>query len=354
VQTSKHRTVLAVTRIAAIVLSIVTIITPAAATEATPDQTALVEGARREGQVRISTSAPAPGFKRFLAAFTAKYPFIDVAEGFYSAPAVNIASRLRDEMASKTAVTDVIHTANLADFIRMERQGQLLRYESAVYRELPAAAQSPRYWASARGIGTIIAYNKQALAPAQVPRAWRDLLKPTFAGGKIAIKDADAGTLFNQLYLLEQRLGGEFAESLADQKPAILQADKIITAIISRSILAGATVDHWRALTAEATEAGVVPVYPLEGMPLTLAPIAILADAPHPNAAKLFLDFTLSREGQQLLNTDIFGNYSMRSDVPASIDQRPLADAKPLLPTDWSDYLVANENFEQRFKSLFR
>ena len=47
---------------------------------------AMVEAARREGALAIADSAPGENFQKFLAAFKAKYPFLDVATGFYSGP----------------------------------------------------------------------------------------------------------------------------------------------------------------------------------------------------------------------------------------------------------------------------
>jgi iron(III) transport system substrate-binding protein len=331
----------------------VLIAAPAMAQAVAADQAALVEGARREGRINVATSAPAAGFHRFLAAFREKYPFIETDAGFQSAPSATIAARVEAEIASSKLTTDIIHTANLADFIRMEKAGQLLRYDLPEYKEYPKAARSPGFWASARAIGTILAYNKNVLGLGRAPRTWSDLLKPGFSGGKIAIKNVESGTLFNQMYLLEQRFGGEFLSQLAAQKPVIMRAEKMIDALAERSIEVAAAVDHWRAFTPAAMDGGIAAVYPREGMPLTLAPIAILAGAPHPNAAKLLLAFALSREGQLMLNDDVFNSYSMHPDVPSPPDLMPLAEARPLLPLDLDDYVAASATFPERFKSLF-
>jgi iron(III) transport system substrate-binding protein len=88
-------------------------------------------------------------------------------------------------------------------------------------------------------------------------------------------------------------------------------------------------------------------------MPLTLAPVGMLSDAPHPNAARLFMDFILSQEGQRLLDTDLYGMYSMRPDVPPPPGQQPLAEVHPLLPTNVDDYLKASRDFPRHFEELF-
>ena len=50
-------------------------------------------------------------------------------------------------------------------------------------------------------------------------------------------------------------------------------------------------------------------IYPSEGTAITLDGSAIIKNAPHPNAAKLFLDFTVSKEMQELV-VDKFGRRS--------------------------------------------
>ncbi|MBP2670540.1 MAG: iron transporter substrate-binding protein, partial [candidate division NC10 bacterium] len=55
-------------------------------------------------------------------------------------------------------------------------------------------------------------------------------------------------------------------------------------------------------------------IYPSEGTAITLDGSAIIKNAPHPTAAKLFLDWTVSKEMQQLM-VERFGRRSVRKDV---------------------------------------
>jgi iron(III) transport system substrate-binding protein len=134
----------------------------------------------------------------------------------------------------------------------------------------------------------------------------------------------------------------------------VATAPQLIDLLVRGEALVGATVDHFRAFEPDAVKAGIVGIYPMEGMPLTLAPIAILKGAPHPNSAKLLIDFTLSREGNTLLAHDIFGVYSSRKDVPPPEGQLPLEQTNPLLPQDLSDYEKASANFPEHFDSFFK
>jgi iron(III) transport system substrate-binding protein len=68
-------------------------------------------------------------------------------------------------------------------------------------------------------------------------------------------------------------------------------------------------------------------VYPPEGTPFVPGCAALAADAPHPNAARLFLSYLFSREAQQFL-VDIGGMRSFHPDVTLKSGRRPLAEIK--------------------------
>jgi iron(III) transport system substrate-binding protein len=319
------------------------------------DRAAIIEGARKEGQLALATSASQASFVKYLDAFKAKYPFLDVATGLYAAPTGRVLARVEAELRSGNVTVDVLHVANQAPYLEMARKGQLLHYPSAEYAAYPAGAHDGGHWATARAIGVIMAYNRNVLAADKAPRAWTDLLRPEFKGKKIIIQNAAAGTQFAQIYMLEKTLGLDFLKNLAAQEPVIVATTgQLIDSLVRGEALVGGTVDHWRAFEPEAMKAGIVPVYPTEGMPVAVAPIAIFKNAPHPNAARLFIDFVLSAEGQTLLNTELFGVYSMRNGLAPPPNQRSLAEAKPLLPTDLADYEKAAANFPNHFDSLFK
>lgn len=315
---------------------------------------ATIEAARKEGALAVADAAPGENFQKFMAAFRAKYPFLDTATGFYSAPTGRVLSRVNAEIDAKRLSFDVMLAANLAAWVDMTRAGKIARYNSPEYAAYPADAKDPGHFAAAQAIGVIMAYNKNKLDAGQAPKSWRDLLKPEFAGRQIAMQNAASGTQFNQLYLLQQTLGLDYIKQLSAQRPVVMATSaQIVDALARGEIKVAATLDHWRAFEPSAVQAGIVGVYPTEGMPLTLAPVGILTNAPHPNAARLFLDFILSHDGQELLDTKLYGMYSMRPDVPPPPGQKPLADTHPLLPADREAYIKASANFPRFFEEYF-
>ncbi len=318
------------------------------------ERPAVIEGARKEGKVAFANSISVAGFPKFLQAFSAKYPFIDATSGLYSAPTGRVLARIDAEMKARALSFDVLHVASLAPYLAMSRDGLLADYLSAELAAYPAEAHDRGQWTTARIVGVIMAYNRNTLPVAMAPKSWSDLLRPEFKGRKLVIQDSAGGTCFNQMYLLGQKLGQDYLRRLADQKPIVVATTpQLIDLLVRNEAMIGATVDHYRAFEPDAVKAGIVGVYPTEGMPLATAPIAIFRDAPHPNAARLFVDFVLSAEGQTLLDTTIFGVYSMRRGVPAPVGQLPLEQTRPLVPTDLADYERAAAKFPETFDDLF-
>ncbi len=316
---------------------------------------AVVDGAKKEGALGFATSVSAAGMPKFMEAFRAKYPFLDVASGYYSAPAGRVLARVNAEMDAGNLSFDVLHVANLAPYLTMARTGQLQPYPSPELAAYPAQAHGGDLWASARTIGIIMAYNKNVLPPDKAPKAWVDILRPEFKSRKLIIQDSAAGTAFNQMYILEKLLGVDFMRQWGAQQPIVVAtAAQLIDLLVRGEALVGATVDHFRAFEPDAVKSGIIGVYPTEGMPVTMAPVAMLKGAPHPNASRLLIDFILSREGDTLLAHDIFNVYSSRPDVPAPSGQLPFAETRPLFPQDLADYEKAAGNFPEHFDSFFK
>jgi iron(III) transport system substrate-binding protein len=92
-------------------------------------------------------------------------------------------------------------------------------------------------------------------------------------------------------------------------------------------------------------------VYPKEGVPLIVSPTAITSFAPHPSAARLFTDFSFSREIQQVM-ADSEGLYTGHPEVKYPPDKPRLGDLK-LLTADPEELEKRNEEIKARFVEFF-
>ncbi|HEY5725821.1 MAG TPA: iron ABC transporter substrate-binding protein, partial [Methylomirabilota bacterium] len=82
-----------------------------------------------------------------------------------------------------------------------------------------------------------------------------------------------------------------------------------------------------------------------------VSPTAIMSFAPHPNASKLFTDFTFSREIQQVM-ADSEGLYTGHPEVKYPADKPKLTDLR-LLPADPEELEKRNEEIKKRFVEFF-
>jgi iron(III) transport system substrate-binding protein len=92
-------------------------------------------------------------------------------------------------------------------------------------------------------------------------------------------------------------------------------------------------------------------IYPKEGVPLVVSPTAITVWAPHPNAARLFTDFTFTREIQQVM-ADSEGLYTGHPDVKYPTDKPKLHELK-LLTVEAEELEKRNEELKKRFVEFF-
>src|SRR5262249_3504526 len=92
-------------------------------------------------------------------------------------------------------------------------------------------------------------------------------------------------------------------------------------------------------------------VHPKKGVPAVASPTAIASFAPHPNAAKLFTDFTFTRELQQVM-ADSESLYTGHPEVKYPADKPKLSDLK-LLTVDPEELEKRNEEIKIKFVEVF-
>jgi iron(III) transport system substrate-binding protein len=319
------------------------------------ERTAIEEGARKEGKLALATSVTVADFPKFLAAFTRKYPFLEVTSGLYQAATGTVLARVDAELRSGTVNFDVMHIANPAAYLAWARQGLLQHYESPELGAYPAEAYNRGLWTTVRAVGVLLAFNKNILPADKAPTGWMDLLKPDFTRKKLVIQGAASGTWLTAVYVLERTLGLDYMKRLARQNPILTSGSAQQIDMLNRGeALVAAGIDHTVLFTEVTQRAGNVAVYPVEGVPLSASPIAILKGAPHPNAARLFVDYILSKEGQQVFVNEVTRNYSFRKDVGPMAGQKPLSEVKALAPTDLADYEKFVATFPDHYSELFK
>ena len=175
-------------------------------------------------------------------------------------------------------------------------------------------------WTSFSALPLVLIYNPKLVDPSHLT-GWQDLTREEFRG-KIAFADPTrSASSFTALVTLLSACGEETLARVARNLDGcqLSSSGEVLSAVADGSCLVGVTLEE-TALQRIAAGNNLALVYPAEGTSCIPDGTAVIAGAPHPENAERFLEFTLSREVQQLLGERFF-RRSVRSDVtvPASL-----------------------------------
>lgn len=192
---------------------------------------------------------------------------------------------------------------------------------------VPGLAPADNVWTPFTALVWGIMYNKKLVSEAEKPRAWGDVLAPKWKG-KVAFADATkSGSSYTTLVTWLTLHGkGEpawkFVEDMVRQTKILPRSAMTPKGVADGEFALGFFFDQGY-LDFLKGGAPVGFVYPSEGVAVIPDGSALIKNAPHPNAAKLFLEFTVSREIQQML-VDKFGRRAVRRDVATPPGVPPL------------------------------
>ena len=250
------------------------------------------------GTLTLYTSQPNEDAQATVDAFEAAHPGIEVE--FVRDGTTKIMAKLRAEIEAGNPQPDLLLIADTVTMEGLSQEGLLMAHpEADVSAYDPALMDDGNEYFSTKLITTGIVYNTNA---PMVPTSYKDLLKPE-AEGQIAMPSpltSGAATIHMNTLTNDPDLGWEFYEGLAEQG-ANPQGGNGGTyrAIAGGEKLYGFVID-FLPIREKANGAPVEFVFPEEGVSAVTEPVAILSSTDNPDAAKAFVDFLLSPEGQQL------------------------------------------------------
>jgi iron(III) transport system substrate-binding protein len=255
--------------------------------------------AKEEGRIVFYTSWGPSDADYVIKAFERRYPFLKVES--VRASSERTLNRLLTEQRANRFLGDVVAVSGIQSGILKEKSA-LERYKS---RE---EVNFPNEWRDAEGYGVglhqtiyVIGYNSRLVAPDVVPRTYEDLLHPRW---KDQLGwDSEEYYLFGAFMKARGKENGlEFWRKLARQNINFRKGYTLLAELVSAGEYPMA-VSLYQHRVDEYSDKGaplrwIAPDPLIGGDPNK---ISLLKNAPRPYAAKVFIDFMLSLEGQQLL-----------------------------------------------------
>jgi iron(III) transport system substrate-binding protein len=314
-------------------------------------QDARVEAAKKEGKVVWYTSLALPTAEKIGKLFEAAYPGIKVE--VQRTGSQRILQRVMQEQQANLKLVDVIHTSDAGHFVLLKEKKLLMKYTPAGVDAFPAGFKDKDgYYFTLRATVNVIAYNTKLVSAAEAPKTWKDLLDPKWKGKLVTAHPGYSGVISTHVLALVHLHGWDYFKQLAQNKLMLVQSAVDPAGVVASGERVVA-VDGGDYYYYQMKKKGnpIEVVYPKEGVPLVVSPTAIASFAPHPNAAKLFTDFTFTRELQQVM-ADSEGLYTGHPEVKYPTDKPKLSDLK-LLNVDAEELEKRNEEIKSRFVEFF-
>ncbi|HET7594106.1 MAG TPA: extracellular solute-binding protein [Stellaceae bacterium] len=323
----------------------------AAAPAPTPVTPELVAAAQKEGRVVFYTSIELRLAEKLGQAFEARYSGITVQ--VERSGAERIFQRVAQEEESNVHAADVVESSDIGHALAWKRGGLLAPFVPADVARWPADARDPDgFFAADRATLSVVGYNTRLVKPEDAPKSFADLLDAKWTDKIVKAHPGYSGTIMTATFEQSQALGWDYFARLARQKVMQVQSatdppKKL--ALGERPVMADGSEYVMFGLQSSGNPVAIV--YPAEGTPLIVGSAAVMKSAPHPNAARLFMSFIFSRDGQQLMS-DVGGLRSFHPDVKEKPGRTPLASIK-LLKADPLEQERANEEVKRKYAEYF-
>jgi iron(III) transport system substrate-binding protein len=305
-----------------------------AALAATHD--AILERAAREGEVIFYASMNLGEANTMIAEFEKRYPAIKVK--LNRTGSEKLLAKVLTEARAKKLSADVIQT--------VEFSMHIFNHSSVLARHFPQANslyskdfKEEGFWTTVYYNPYVVAYNTKLVPPRMIPKTYEDLLDAKWKG-KMMMEGTKADWFAGMLQIMGQEPGLKYMRGLAAQQPIPREGHELLAQLVAAGEAAldinipASSVDRMK-------EKGAPIDWVATGAaPAIMVGIGLSAQAGHPNAAKLFIDFALSREGQKLQQS--FGRLVARADLaleqPAAVKDIKMVPVHPALAEKLNDY----------------
>ena len=270
-----------------------------AAIAATPETSKSKAPAAVSGELAVYTAWDERDINALIAGFNKIYPNVKVSGVRSEGGRGALLERLLTEIDSGRPLADVYSTG-IPDMSAILRRGELVSYRSANESNIdPRFVFKDGLLHPTANLVFMTAYNRTLVSEKEAPQTWEDLLNPKWKG-KIAIDQEPNDIVAGFLILMGKEKGEQYLRQLS--KNIIIRRGR---SLLVELLVAGefpVSIDVYAHRVAGAIK---------DGAPLAAAPMpayfsspnvdAILKKAPHPENAKLWIDWLQSPAGQEVV-----------------------------------------------------
>lgn len=313
-----------------------------------------IAAAIQEGEFLFYTHDSEPAAAGIIEAFGKEFP--NIRGKYVRAQNGALFAKLLAERSAGRFNADVIQFSEPATAIDFQKRGGYTRYlspQSGAYA--PEHLSDPAgdyFWVGVSFAG--IAYNTDKVTPADAPTTWKDILKPLWLN-RVSVKQSSSGMQFAQWYELKKLYGDGFWKEFARLRPRGFDSRvQLFDRLARGDDRICALAEYAGYLLHKEKGAPIAFVPPADGLPAAALVAGVADKAPHPQAARLFLDWLMSPRGQAHYQNNPYLYYgTVRKDAPPMPGGVQLSDFKLLAPTaDINEYLASRDAFAREWNGM--
>jgi len=314
--------------------------------QAQSDLSSLMTGAKQEKEVVWYTTTSAGDNQAIVAGFTKKYPFLKVQ--VLRSTGEKLRQRVLTETTAGQYFSDVLSVSSM-EMGLLKSRNLLQPYDAPEAESYPTNAKDKeKSFTAIYARNFVMGYNTAMIAEKDRPRDWPDLLDSKWKG-KFGIDEEEFewyGTLID--YWGRER-AGKYMKALAAQQPTLRRGHNLLAQLLAAGEFPVAIVFPFEIEQLKRRGAPVEWSNSSDPIVTSINVVAHSVKAPHPNAAKVLINYILSEEGQTIIKN--VSRVPIRPGVKptvAKLDQSTLKIR--YVPSDMYRKIA---EYEKEFRDLF-
>ena len=306
----------------------------AAAQDMPEHERQLYEAARREGEITwYSGQYNAETSEDVGRAFNERYP--GVRCNVVRSTSQVAFQRLSQDARARVGQCDVFSSTNSGHLTQLKREGRLTQFKPENASGMLPAIQNidPEGYFHTSFLGLFLMTHNTRLVPeAEAPVSWRDPLDPKWRNKLAVGHPGFSGAIGVWAVQMRKMYGWDYFRQLERNNPQIGRSSQDpVTTLNAGERSVGLCVPIGTTAVAISRGNPLRLIYPREGVLAAISPSGIPSNAPHPNAAKLFMEFQAGKTMSETVRQSF--NEPLRPDVPPAPGGRPLSEITLLAPS---------------------
>ncbi|UQZ83267.1 Iron uptake protein A1 precursor [Paenibacillus konkukensis] len=319
-------------------------------------QTAQSAGSKQEaagsgvsGKLAFYTSQPEEDVTKLVAAFNKKYP--DVKVDSFRSGTEEVTAKIQAENQAGKVQADVLLLADAVTFEGLKKQNLLAAYKSPELSKIPKELVDPDgMYSGTKVMATVLAINTQKVKTP--PTSWKALVSAESKDAGIMPSPLYSGAAAYNVGVLTRTdgFGWDYFKGLKANNTSVVKGNGAVLNAVAGGEKSYSMVVDYLVAREKAKGSPVDLIYPSEGVPVITEPIGIMKNSANETAAKAFVDFVLSEDGQKVAS-DI-GYTPIREGVPAPKGLKSISEFK-VISSDIAKLTEARDEDKKQFTQLF-